>query len=64
LTKPDNQYMAYGSVRVPLRKVSGSPDKIVQTITKYAQKTKEVLEKLVNDDKIPEDRKELVISKL
>lgn len=64
LTKPDNQYMAYGSVRVPLRKVSGSPDKIVQAITKYAQKTKEVLEKLVNDDKIPEDRKELVISKL
>lgn len=64
LTTPDNPYMAYGSVRVPLRKVSGTPEKIVQTITKYAQKTKEVLNKLVADNKIPKDRIELVNKKL
>lgn len=63
-TTPTNQYMAYGSERVPLRKVSGTPEKIVQTITKYAQKTKDVLNKLVAEDRVPKDRIELVNSKL
>lgn len=64
LTTPDSPYMAYGSERVPLRKVSGTPEKIVQTITKYAQKTKDVLNKVVTEDRIPKDRIELVNSKL
>lgn len=63
-TTPTNQYMAYGSERVPLRKISGTPEKIVQTITKYAEKTKDVLSKLVAEDRIPKDRLELVQSKL
>lgn len=64
LTKPDNKYMAYGSERVPLRKVSGTPEKLVQTITKYAQKVKDILNKLVAEDRIPNDRIELVKAKL
>lgn len=64
LTKPENKYMAYNSRLLPFRKTKGTPEKILDTLKKYATVTKNVLTELYNSDMIPEDRKEFVASKL
>ncbi len=63
-TIPDNQYMAYGSVRLPYRKTKGSPKKIIQVFSKDVDILKQTLENLYNEGKIHDNHKEIVEKKL
>lgn len=64
LTKPDNKYMAYGSISLPFRKTTGTPEKILETLKRYIAKIKSTLVDLYHNDQVPDDRKEFVASKL
>lgn len=64
LTKPDNKYMAYGSVSLPFRKTTGNADKIINTLQKYIKLVKSKVTDLVAQDLIPDDRVEFVKGKL
>lgn len=63
-TTPDNKYMAYGSEKLPFRKTKGTPEKILQTLEKYASKAKEVTGRLLDEGRIPEDRVDFVTNKI
>lgn len=68
MTKPDNDYMAYGSVSLPFRRTSGTPEKIIDTLKRYAEIVKKTLTELYEEDALPVGQqsniKELVASKL
>jgi len=59
LAKPEpGSHMAYSSVKVGLRKKTGTPEQILKHIDSYFKKLKETLKK--NRDKIPEDHLKLI----
>lgn len=60
-TAPENQYMAYGSVSLPFRKTKGTPDKILSTLQRYAEITKQTLTDLYNSGKLPTNQHPEVI---
>ena len=64
-TKPEeDSYLAYDRVKTGWRSFSATPDKIVTKIDKYFSKVKDLLKKLVKDNKISDDHLELVKSKI
>lgn len=67
-TKPESEYLAYGSVTLPFRKTVGKPEGIIAVLLKYAEKVKETLTDLYEEDKLPTNQQpnivELVKSKL
>lgn len=63
-TKPTNQYMAYGSTKLPFRKTTNTPEKILSTLQKYVDITYKTLDELYDLDVIPDSFKELVTKKL
>ena len=60
-TAPENQYMAYGSVSLPFRKTKGTPDKILSTLQRYAEITKQTLTELYELEKLPTNQHPEVI---
>ena len=68
MTKPDNDYMAYGSISLPFRRTVGTPEKIIDTLKRYAEIVKKTLIELYEEDALPVNQqhniKELVASKL
>lgn len=60
-TAPENQYMAYGSVSLPFRKTKGTPDKILNTLQRYAEITKQTLTELYELEKLPTNQHPEVI---
>jgi hypothetical protein len=63
-TKPENKYMVYGRKALPFRKTTGSPEKILATLRKYAQKLHAMLEEDLANDNIHENHADLLRSKL
>ena len=64
LTAPENSYYAYGRRSLPFRKTTGTPQKILDTLDKYAQKLHALLESDLNDGKLHNNHTELVQRKL
>lgn len=62
LTKPDNTYMAFGSVYLPFRKTTGTPEKIVDTLKRYAEITKKTLTELYEEDALPVNQRKDIIN--
>jgi len=62
--KAKRQYMAYDSVSLPFRKTTGSPEKILATLDKYANKLYTIVSELLANGEIPDDRVDFVQSKL
>lgn len=56
LTKPDNEYMAYGSKSVIFRKAIGNADKILSVFTKDVDKIYNTMQELISNNLIPDDR--------
>ncbi|MGL5329290.1 MAG: hypothetical protein ACRDD7_08480 [Peptostreptococcaceae bacterium] len=63
-TKPENNYMAYGRIVLPFRKVKGDANKIFNTLEKYFSKLHDEVENALNNDLIHDNFKTLVIEKL
>lgn len=67
-TKPENSYMAYGSVTLPFRKTVGNADKILTALLKYAEITKKTLTELYEEEALPVNQQpnivEFVVDKL
>jgi hypothetical protein len=60
--KPEkDSYMAFGRVKVPFRKTTGTPDKVLKYIEKYFILLKKMLQD--NKDNIPEEHLELIADK-
>ena len=55
-TKPDNKYMAFGSEKLPFRKVTGNVDKILKTFEKYFKVLHDTTARLVDEDRIPDSQ--------
>lgn len=53
MTKPDNDYMAYGSISLPFRRTVGTPEKIIDTLKRYAEIVKKTLTELYESEKLP-----------
>lgn len=68
MTKPDNDYMAYGSISLPFRRTVGTPEKIIDTLKRYAEIVKKTLTELYEEEALPVSQQsnieELVASKL
>ena len=64
LTKPDNKYCVYGSVKVPFRKTTGDAKKLLNYFDKYVRKIRDVLKEQLAADNIPNDYVDLVKQKL
>lgn len=60
-TKPENSYMAYGSVTLPFRKTVGNADKILTALLKYAEITKKTLTELYETDKLPTGQQQNIV---
>jgi hypothetical protein len=59
LVKPDpGSYMAFGNVKVGLRKKTGSPEQVFKHIVNYFTKLRTALK--ANYDQIPDEQKELL----
>lgn len=67
-TKPDNKYMAFGSVSLPFRRTTGTPEKILDTLMKYNEIIKKTLTELYEEEALPVNQEpnivEFVASKL
>lgn len=67
-TKPDNDYMAYGSISLPFRRTTGTPEKIIETLMKYNEIIKKTLTELYEEEALPVNQQpnivEFVASKL
>lgn len=64
LTSPEVKYMAYGRRDLPYRKTTGTPQKILNTLDKYAQKLHASLEADLASGVIHPNHQELVRAKL
>lgn len=64
LRTPEVSYMAYSRINLPFRKTTGTPEKILATLRKYAQKLHDVVADSLEQGIIPDNREELVRSKL
>ena len=68
MTKPDNEYMAYGSISLPFRRTVGTPEKIIDTLMKYNEIIKKTLTELYEEEALPVNQQpnivEFVASKL
>ncbi len=64
LTAPEISYYAYGRRALPFRKTTGTPQKILDTLDKYAQKLHDLLESDLNEGKLHSNHTELVQRKL
>lgn len=62
--KPDNKYLVYESRNLPFRKTTGSPEKILSTLDKYAQKLHIMVSDDLANDNIHDSYLELVKAKL
>jgi len=62
--KPENRYLAYGSRNLPFRKIKGTPDKVLDTLDRYAHKLKDMLEADLDADNIHSEHIDLVQRKL
>ncbi len=62
--KAENKYMAYSHISLPFRKTTGTPEKILDTLRRYAQKLHEVVSDSLDQGLIPDDRVDFVRSKL
>lgn len=62
--KAKNPYMAYDYINLPYRKTTGTPEKILATLDKYANKLYTVVSELLANGDIPDDRVDFVQSKL
>lgn len=62
--KSDSRYMAYSSINFPFRKTTGSPEKILATLDKYANVVYNTVVTCLDGGKIPEDRVEFVRTKV
>lgn len=49
---PPNNFYAYGSVKIPFRKVTGNADKIIATFTKYVDKLYSIVNQQISENKI------------
>lgn len=64
LTKPTNEYMAYGRRQLPFRKTQGDEDKIITTFKKYVGNLHKALLEDLEQGNIHENHLELVKEKI
>lgn len=62
--KADRRNMAYSYINFPFRKTTGTPEKILATLDKYANVVYTTVSTCLADGKIPDDRVEFVRSKI
>lgn len=61
MTKPDNDYMAYGSISLPFRRTAGTPEKIIDTLKRYAEIVKKTLTELYEEEALPVNQKPNIV---
>ena len=61
MTKPDNDYMAYGSISLPFRRTAGIPEKIIDTLKRYAEIVKKTLTELYEEEALPVNQKPNIV---
>lgn len=61
---PENQYLAYSHRKLPFRKTTGTPEKILSTLKKYAEKLHGMLADDLANGVIHKEHEDLVRSKL
>ena len=64
LTKPENPYHVYGSKKLPFRKITGTPEKILTALDKVFSGLKESLLNDLASDNIHKNHLDLVKEKL
>lgn len=62
--KPDNDYMCYGRKKLSYRKTTGDYTKILKSLDKFFSKLKDELKKDLEDNKIHDNFKELLVNKI
>lgn len=63
-TKPENQYYAYGSKKIPYRKAKGTPEKIIESLEKYIDRLYGLLVEARDADNIHETHIKILAANL